>query len=73
MPMTRQANSLVAKIFNVKGGAADDKGNSYLTRIEVDGLKPICLLPIEAVTKALGHDPYVGEESMDEDSEESGG
>lgn len=70
MPMTQQANGLVAKIGNQTPNSTGQPDGPHVTLILVDGLVPDCLLPIQAVTAALGRDPYAMEE--DGDGGESG-
>lgn len=74
MPMTNQANGLVAKIGNQTLNSTGQQEGPYLSSIEVDGEEPTRLLPIPVVTQALGHDPYAmpdDEESSEGSSEES--
>lgn len=69
MPMTRQANGLVARIGNQTPNSTGQPDGPYVSEIQVDGLLPSCLLPIQAVTDALGDDPY--DDGSDDSSSDS--
>lgn len=59
--MTGQANGLVAKIGNQtqkSSGQLGEKDGPYVSKILVDGMEPTCLIPISAVTEALGYNPF---------------
>ena len=58
MPMTVQANGLVAKIGNQTLRSTGQPDGPYITKILVDDLEPDCALEIDAVTSALGTDPF---------------
>lgn len=58
MPMTRQANSLVANLGKQTASSSGQEGGAWVAELRVDGEIPSCLLPVAAVTDALGKDPY---------------
>ncbi|MEW5930014.1 MAG: hypothetical protein AB1941_21375 [Gemmatimonadota bacterium] len=58
MPMTRQANSLVAHLGKQTANSSGQQGGAWVTELRVDGEIPSCLLPVKAVSDALGRDPY---------------
>jgi len=58
MPMTGQANGLVAKIGNQTEHSSGQQNGPYLSKILVDGMDPTCLIPIPAITEALGYEPF---------------
>ncbi len=69
MPMTRQANALVARIGNQTQSSTGQETGPYVSQFQVDGLIPGGLLPIKQVSDALGSDPYV--DSDDDSSNDS--
>jgi hypothetical protein len=53
MPMTRQANGLVAKLGQQTQNSSGQPQGPFVKKIYVDGFEPMCLLPIQAVRDAL--------------------
>lgn len=75
MPMTRQANGLVAKLGNqTESSSGQPAGKGvYVSEMLVDGEKPECLLPVPQVTAALGRDPFGGDDESESESSDSEG
>ncbi|HEX8273325.1 MAG TPA: hypothetical protein VF615_11850 [Longimicrobiaceae bacterium] len=58
LPMTRQANSLVANLGKQTLKSSGQTSGPYVSELRVDGEIPTCLLPVNALTLALGEDPF---------------
>lgn len=67
MPMTGQANGLVAKIGNQTEQSSGQQDGPYLSKILVDGMEPTCLIPIPVLTEALGYNPFPDQSQGGED------
>lgn len=58
LPMTRQANSLVAHLGKQTLKSSGQSSGPFVSELRVDGEIPTCLLPVNALTQALGSDPF---------------